>query len=112
MSDQQRLKRNTLLAETDYMVLTDTPAPSQAWLDYRQALRDVGQSGFPDSVNWPQNPHSWRAVVITLELQVEEVNSLLQVLGELPSKTGAWPLMMKIKEQAEGQVEPEAESDD
>ena len=50
--------------------------------------------------------------MITLELQVEEVNSLLQVLGELPSKTGAWPLMMKIKEQAEGQVEPEAESDD
>ena len=57
MSDQQRLKRNTLLAETDYMVLTDTPAPSQAWLDYRQALRDVpGQEGFPDSVNWPTKP--------------------------------------------------------
>jgi hypothetical protein len=50
--------------------------------------------------------------VITLELQVEEVNSLLQVLGELPSKTGAWPLMVKIKEQAEQQVEPEAKSDD
>ena len=50
--------------------------------------------------------------MITLELQIEEVNSLLQVLGELPSKTGAWPLMMKIKEQAERQVEPEAESDD
>ena len=48
--------------------------------------------------------------MITLELQLEEVNSLLQVLGELPSKTGAWPLMIKIKEQAEQQVKPE-ESD-
>ena len=50
--------------------------------------------------------------MITLELEVDEVNSLLQVLGELPSKTNAWSLMMKIKEQAEPQVEPEAASDD
>ena len=41
---------------------------------------------------------------ITLKLDVNEVNSILQVLGELPSKTGAWPLIMKIKEQAEPQV--------
>jgi hypothetical protein len=33
------------------------------------------------------------------------------VLGDLPTKTGAWPLIVKIKEQAESQVEPE-ESDD
>jgi hypothetical protein len=43
-------------------------------------------------------------VNITLDLHVEEVNSLLGVLGELPSKTGAWPLMMKIKQQAEPQL--------
>jgi hypothetical protein len=49
--------------------------------------------------------------VITLELSVEEVNAILQVLGDLPTKTGAWPLIVKIKEQAESQVEPE-ESDD
>jgi len=49
---------------------------------------------------------------ITLDLHVEEVNSLLGVLGELPSKTGAWPLMMKIKQQAEPQVAPVDESDD
>ena len=41
---------------------------------------------------------------LTLKLTVEEVNSVLQVLGELPSKTGAWPLIMKIKQQAEAQV--------
>ena len=41
---------------------------------------------------------------VTLNLSVEEVNAILQVLGDLPSKTGAWPLIVKIKEQAEPQV--------
>lgn len=49
--------------------------------------------------------------MITLELSVEEINSILGVLGDLPTKTGAWPLIVKIKEQAESQVEPE-EADD
>jgi hypothetical protein len=43
--------------------------------------------------------------MIKLELSVEEVNGILGVLGDLPSKTGAWPLIVKIKEQAEAQVE-------
>jgi hypothetical protein len=38
---------------------------------------------------------------ITLTLTVEEVNIILQVLGELPSKTGIFPLLVKVKEQAE-----------
>lgn len=42
--------------------------------------------------------------MITLELSVEEVNAILQVLGDLPTKSGAWPLIVKIKEQAEPQV--------
>jgi hypothetical protein len=47
---------------------------------------------------------------LTLKLTVEEVNFILGTLGELPSKTGAFPLMMKVKEQAEIQVEqPKAE---
>ncbi len=50
--------------------------------------------------------------MISLELSADEVNAILQVLGDLPTKTGAWPLIVKIKEQAESQVEPEAESDD
>lgn len=49
--------------------------------------------------------------MINLELSTEEVNAILQVLGDLPTKTGAWPLIVKIKEQAESQVEP-SESDD
>jgi hypothetical protein len=42
--------------------------------------------------------------MIKLELSIEEVNAILQVLGDLPTKSGAWPLVMKIKEQAEPQV--------
>jgi len=41
---------------------------------------------------------------IVLKLTVEEVNFILQSMGELPSKTGVWPLIMKIKEQADPQV--------
>ncbi|MFZ9905428.1 MAG: hypothetical protein ACO3GE_08495 [Steroidobacteraceae bacterium] len=44
--------------------------------------------------------------MIKLELTIEEVNAILQVLGDLPTKTGAWPLVLKIKEQAEPQVPP------
>lgn len=42
--------------------------------------------------------------MIKLELTIEEVNAILQTLGELPSKTGAWTLITKIKDQAEPQV--------
>ena len=43
---------------------------------------------------------------ITLTLTIEETNSILQVLGELPTKTGAWNLLVKVKEQAEKQLPP------
>jgi hypothetical protein len=46
---------------------------------------------------------------IVLKLSVEEVNSVLQVLGELPSKTGAWPLILKIKNQAQEQLPKQEE---
>jgi hypothetical protein len=45
---------------------------------------------------------------IKLELSVEEINAILQVLGELPTKTGAFPLLLKIKKQAEKQVPSQA----
>ena len=47
--------------------------------------------------------------MIKLELSIEEVNFILAILGDLPTKTGAYPLVMKIKEQADPQV-PEQES--
>ena len=42
--------------------------------------------------------------MIKLELTVEEVNAILQTLGNLPTSSGAWPLLLKIKDQAEAQV--------
>jgi hypothetical protein len=43
-----------------------------------------------------------------LELDVNEINFVLQTLGQLPSSSGVWPLIVKIKEQAEAQVSKEA----
>jgi len=39
-----------------------------------------------------------------LELKVNEVQFILQALGQLPSSSGVWPLLVKIKEQAEAQL--------
>jgi hypothetical protein len=44
-----------------------------------------------------------------LELEVNEINFVLQTLGNLPSSSGVWPLIVKIKEQAEAQVPKESE---
>jgi hypothetical protein len=41
---------------------------------------------------------------VTLKLSVEEVNGILQTLGSLPTSSGAWPLVVKIKQQAEEQL--------
>ena len=48
-----------------------------------------------------------------INLEEHEINAILAVLGDMPSKTGTWPLMMKIKVQADAQlVEPEEESEE
>ena len=54
--------RDQLLTETDWVVVKHnelgTPIP-QEWLDYRQALRDIPlQTGFPEEIEWPQEPES------------------------------------------------------
>ncbi len=41
---------------------------------------------------------------ITLELTLEEIQSLLTVLGDLPIKTGLADITMKIKHQAENKL--------
>ena len=49
-----RSERTERLSVTDYWMLSDTPEPTQAQLDYRQALRDVPQQdGFPQNIEWP-----------------------------------------------------------
>ena len=51
-----RTERDRLLAETDYLALSDVTM-SDAWKTYRQNLRDIpAQSGFPNSVTYPTKP--------------------------------------------------------
>jgi argonaute-like protein implicated in RNA metabolism and viral defense len=51
-----RRRRNSLLAETDYMALADSTL-TEEWAAYRQALREIPQQeGFPFEVEWPSKP--------------------------------------------------------
>ena len=51
-----RLERDSLLADTDWMALSDVTMSAEM-TTYRQALRDItAQEGFPHSVNWPVKP--------------------------------------------------------
>ena len=57
-----RRHRDRLIAETDWMMLSDTGTVSAAWKNYRKALREIPQS--QDSVkkyadiDWPDKPSS------------------------------------------------------
>lgn len=52
-----RSQRNLLLRLSDWTQLPDSPANSQEWAVYRQALRDITlQEGFPSNIEWPQEP--------------------------------------------------------
>jgi len=44
---------------------------------------------------------------MNLNLEPNEVQFILNVLGEMPAKSGVWPLIVKIKEQADAQVKPD-----
>jgi hypothetical protein len=46
---------------------------------------------------------------MNLNLEQNEVQFILQALGQLPSSSGVWPLLVKIKEQADAQLVKEAE---
>jgi hypothetical protein len=51
-----RSQRDSLLAATDWMALSDVTMSAEM-ATYRQALRDItAQEGFPHSVNWPAKP--------------------------------------------------------
>ena len=39
-----------------------------------------------------------------IELSENDINVILAILGDMPSKSGTWPLMMKIKVQADAQI--------
>lgn len=54
---QLRVERDRLIAETDWWMFSDTATPSEAQLDYRQALRDItaSYSNLSDAV-FPTKP--------------------------------------------------------
>lgn len=43
---------------------------------------------------------------MNLNLETNEVQFILNVLGEMPAKSGVWPLIVKVKEQAKEVEEP------
>lgn len=47
--ERMRLRRDALLIESDWAMLSDAPTDKTAWAEYRQALRD-----FPET--WTPNP--------------------------------------------------------
>ena len=52
-----REERNELLKETDYIMVSDYPHTNkQAWLDYRQALRDLPKTADLSNVEYPTKP--------------------------------------------------------
>lgn len=57
IAEQVRQKRDRLLAECDWRSLPDAPGDRDAWLEYRQKLRDITQqTGFPDNIDFPTPP--------------------------------------------------------
>ncbi len=55
---RQRAKRNSLLAQSDSMMISDrglTDAKKAEWVTYRQALRDMDFSDL-DNLTWPTKP--------------------------------------------------------
>jgi hypothetical protein len=58
--EQIRSKRDSLISDTDYLLMDDYPISSEdleAVKAYRTALRDVPQQeGFPYDVVWPELP--------------------------------------------------------
>lgn len=55
-----RLNRDKLLAACDWTVMPDVPlsaARKEAWLVYRQELRDITNQGSPLGLVWPTPPN-------------------------------------------------------
>ena len=53
---EERIKRDKLLAETDWRALQDTSTLTSEWQTYRQELRDVTDQADVDNITWPTKP--------------------------------------------------------
>lgn len=60
LSEDIRQKRNQLLLDTDYLMVSDYPLSKDTKTklkEYRKALRDITeQEGFPRDIKWPAKP--------------------------------------------------------
>lgn len=58
LARQARAERDRRLLACDWTQQRDVPAATaQAWVAYRQALRDIStQPGFPGVIQWPEEP--------------------------------------------------------
>lgn len=46
---------------------------------------------------------------LTIQLELNEVNAVLDAIGQLPTSTNTWPIAAKIRAQAKAQI-PHEES--
>ena len=63
---RMRIRRNELLAQSDWSVLADAPTEKTLWLQYRQTLRDFPETWvisetaqFPDPPAEGNTPEPW-----------------------------------------------------
>jgi hypothetical protein len=55
--ERLRLRRDSLLAASDWTQVADAPVDKEAWAVYRQALRDLPESvKDPRQAVWPESP--------------------------------------------------------
>ena len=68
VAESVRAERDYLLAETDWMALSDVTM-SEEWAAYRQELRDISnQEGFPYNVIFPAKPSTLKEAENTEEV--------------------------------------------
>jgi hypothetical protein len=55
--ERLRIKRNTMLQQSDWTQILDAPVNQQAWATYRQELRDLPETtDDPREAVWPEPP--------------------------------------------------------
>lgn len=76
IEENVKKERNSLLVKSDYVMTVDYPCTDSernAWLSYRQALRDLpDQEGYPLNIIWPGSP-----------AREKSIDSVIGILDEL-----------------------------
>ena len=97
-----RAERDTILSQTDKYATIDYPhgseAAKQAWLDYRQSLRDLPANTDPSNPTWPIAPGAefpeLKARLQTIETQANSAIEILSdfgISGLMDPITTTWP---------------------